>query len=191
MPTQHGCAKLKNHSPLRHCLRAATRSRLRQLPLHRRGQFSEQAEWNSNQKAITATRSGLVFDTKYREGEWVPAASPICQNAPPENVKKRFLRAANTHRLIIQGKAVSIRCDGCPAEVPATITTYISTEPEYTPPHHLQQREPAPSSSQDRSASRRRTRPSDFIRASRSRCACSERRLRNSSPGLAKMLSPP
>ena len=28
---------------------------------------------------------------------------------------------------------MSIRCDGCAAEVPATLT-YISTEAEYTPP---------------------------------------------------------
>lgn len=93
----------------------------------------DQAEWKLNQKAITATRSGLVFDTMYREGEWVPAGSPIVRMLPPENVKIRFFVPQTLIGSLSKGKAVVIRCDGCPAEVPATIT-YISTEPEYTPP---------------------------------------------------------
>ena len=93
----------------------------------------DQAEWKLNQKAITATRSGLVFDTMYREGEWVPAGSPIVRMLPPENVKIRFFVPQTLIGSLSNGGAVVIRCDGCPAEVPAKIT-YISTEPEYTPP---------------------------------------------------------
>lgn len=93
----------------------------------------DQAEWKLNQKAITATRSGLVFDTMYREGEWVPPGSPIVRMLPPENIKIRFFVPQTRIGTLSKGQAVSIRCDGCAADVPAKIT-YISTEPEYTPP---------------------------------------------------------
>ena len=35
-------------------------------------------------------QAGLVVDTLYREGEWVPAGSPVVRLLPPENVKLRF-----------------------------------------------------------------------------------------------------
>ena len=31
------------------------------------------------------------------------------------------------------GRSVALQCDGCGADVPATVT-YIASEPEYTPP---------------------------------------------------------
>lgn len=93
----------------------------------------DQAEWKLNQKAITAARSGLVFDTMYREGEWVPPGSPIVRMLPPENVKVRFFVPQTLIGKLAKGQAVSIRCDGCAAEVPAKIT-FIAQEPEYTPP---------------------------------------------------------
>lgn len=48
-----------------------------------------QAQWRLNQKSVFATRQGLVFDTLYREGEWVPAGSPVVQMLPPQNIKIR------------------------------------------------------------------------------------------------------
>ena len=36
------------------------------------------------------TRAGRVFDTLYREGEWVAAGSPVVRMLPPQNVKVRF-----------------------------------------------------------------------------------------------------
>jgi HlyD family secretion protein len=32
----------------------------------------------------------LIFDTLYREGEWVSAGRPIIQMLPPENIEIRF-----------------------------------------------------------------------------------------------------
>lgn len=93
----------------------------------------DQAEWKLNQKAITATRSGLVFDTMYREGEWVPAGSPIVRMLPPENVKVRFFVPQTLVGSLTVGQSVLVQCDGCPADIPAKIT-FISTESEYTPP---------------------------------------------------------
>ena len=49
-----------------------------------------QADWKLQQKSQTATRSGLVADTLFQQGEWVPAGSPVVSMLPPRNVKVRF-----------------------------------------------------------------------------------------------------
>lgn len=49
-----------------------------------------QARWELDQKEIRPQQAGLVYDTLYRVGEWVPAGSPVIQLLPPGNVKIRF-----------------------------------------------------------------------------------------------------
>jgi HlyD family secretion protein len=93
----------------------------------------DQAEWKLRQKGVAALRSGLVFDTLYREGEWVPAGSPVVRMLPPENVKVRFFVPEPVLGAFSPGQKVVLHCDGCPADIPARVT-YISTECEYTPP---------------------------------------------------------
>ena len=93
----------------------------------------DQAEWKLRQKAVAASHSGLVFDTLYREGEWVPAGNPVVRLLPPEKVKVRFFVPETIVGAISPGREVVLRCDGCPAAVPAKVT-YVSTECEYTPP---------------------------------------------------------
>ena len=93
----------------------------------------EQAEWKLGQKAVAASRAGLVFDVMYREGEWVQAGRPVVRLLPPDNIKVRFFVPETLLGALTIGKDVLLRCDGCPAEIPAKVT-YISTESEYTPP---------------------------------------------------------
>lgn len=93
----------------------------------------EQAEWRLGQKAVAASRAGLVFDVLYREGEWVQAGIPVVRLLPPENIKVRFFVPETLLGALTLGKDVLLRCDGCPAAIPAKVT-YISTESEYTPP---------------------------------------------------------
>ena len=50
----------------------------------------EQASWKLDQKSVLATKAGRVFDTLYREGEWVAAGRPVVRLLPPANVKVRF-----------------------------------------------------------------------------------------------------
>jgi HlyD family secretion protein len=92
-----------------------------------------QATWKLQQKQVTSARSGLVFDTLYREGEWVPSGSPIVQLLPPENIEVRFFVPETIVGKLKLNQTVSVHCDGCEASVPATIT-FISTQVEYTPP---------------------------------------------------------
>jgi HlyD family secretion protein len=94
---------------------------------------SNQSGWRLDQKHISAAQGGLIVDTLYREGEWVPPGSPVVRMLPPQNVKVRFFVPQTVIGGLKPGRNVAVRCDGCDAEVPATVS-YIAAEPEYTPP---------------------------------------------------------
>jgi HlyD family secretion protein len=93
----------------------------------------DQATWKLEQKSVLATGGGRVFDTLYREGEWVAAGSPVVRLLPPQNVKVRFFVPEAVVGHLGTGRAIAIRCDSCGADIPATIT-YVSNEAEFTPP---------------------------------------------------------
>ena len=93
----------------------------------------EQATWRLDQKAVKATKAGRVYDTLYREGEWVAAGAPVVRMLPPANVKVRFFVPQTVVGTLATGRAVAIQCDGCGADIPAAIT-YVSNEAEFTPP---------------------------------------------------------
>jgi HlyD family secretion protein len=92
-----------------------------------------QAQWKLDQKRVSAPAGGLIYDTIYRTGEWVPAGSPVVQMLPPQNIKVRFFVPESLVGRLANGRNVAIHCDGCAADVSAKIT-YISNEAEYTPP---------------------------------------------------------
>ena len=93
-----------------------------------------QAQWKLDQKQVHALHGGLVFDTMYRAGEWVPAGNPVVRMLPPENIKVRFFVPEEVVGHLAPGRAVAIRCDGCAAQIPATLR-FVSSEAEYTPPN--------------------------------------------------------
>jgi HlyD family secretion protein len=94
---------------------------------------SSQSAWRLDQKRVIAAQGGLVADTLYREGEWVQAGSPVVRLLPPANVKLRFFVPEAVAGGLKPGRGVTVRCDGCEAEVPATVS-YVSNEAEFTPP---------------------------------------------------------
>ena len=92
-----------------------------------------QAAWRLEQKSVAAPASGLVQDTFFVPGEWVPAGRPVASILPPANVKARFYVPETALGGISVGKSVEIRCDACPGPVAAKVS-YVSTQAEYTPP---------------------------------------------------------
>lgn len=92
-----------------------------------------QAQWKLNEKALKSRENALVFDTLYREGEWVPSGGIVVRLLPPKNIKIRFfVPQAIAEKLAINQKATILsRSDG--KKLPVRVT-YISTEAEYTPP---------------------------------------------------------
>jgi HlyD family secretion protein len=127
---------------------AETEAQLRnaQMPLGRdaerkaaEGEFEaakaalRQAQWRLEQKSVAAPVSGLVHETYFVEGEWVPAGRAVAALLPPGNVKARFYVPETSLSALAIGKEIEIRCDGCPAPISAKVT-FVSGQAEYTPP---------------------------------------------------------
>ena len=93
----------------------------------------DQADWRLRQKTVASTVNGIVTDTNFVQGEWVAAGAPIVAILPPENVKVRFFVPETLAGGLQPGRKVVLRCDGCPGELPATVS-FIASEAEYTPP---------------------------------------------------------
>jgi HlyD family secretion protein len=74
-----------------------------------------------------------VFDTLYREGEWVPAGRPVVVLLPPENVKVRAFVSETRVGTIGPGDHVQVAVDSVPQPFMGTVS-YISPRAEYTPP---------------------------------------------------------
>ncbi|MDB6128588.1 MAG: putative efflux pump rane fusion protein [Verrucomicrobia bacterium] len=93
----------------------------------------ERADWNVEQKAQSARKSGLVYDTLYRAGEFVSAGNPVVVLLPPENIKVRFFVPEADFGALKAGQAVTVGLTGRPNALKARIS-YLSPQPEYTPP---------------------------------------------------------
>jgi HlyD family secretion protein len=92
-----------------------------------------EAEWRLDQMSPVARQGGMVIDTLYRPGEWVPEGSPVVTLLPPENIKVRFFVPETVLGGIEIGAEVQVSCDACPPDLTATVS-FISPEAEYTPP---------------------------------------------------------
>jgi len=92
-----------------------------------------QAEWKLEQTSVRSPVAAEVVDVLYREGEWVPAGSPVASLLPPQNIKARFFVPETMLGAIRLGQAVQLRCDGCDAPTQATVS-FIAREAEYTAP---------------------------------------------------------
>jgi HlyD family secretion protein len=93
----------------------------------------DQANWRLSEKTVNASAAGLVYDTLYREGEWIVAGNPVVRMLPPANIKVRFFVPEKIVGSLHAGQAVQLQCDGCARAIAATIR-YVSAQAEYTPP---------------------------------------------------------
>lgn len=91
------------------------------------------AEYDLAQTQPRAPQTGLVFDTLYREGEWVAAGRPVVALLPPANVKVRAFVPQTRLGGVQVGDPVSVTVDGLPEPVAGKVS-FISPRAEYTPP---------------------------------------------------------
>jgi HlyD family secretion protein len=91
------------------------------------------AEWNLAQKRQNAPQAGVVFDTLYREGEWVGAGRPVVALLPPPNVKVRAFIPETEIGKIKYGEQLQVYVDGLPEPLIGKVS-FISPRVEYTPP---------------------------------------------------------
>lgn len=91
------------------------------------------AEWDLSQKHQIAPKAGIVFDTLYREGEWVPAGRPVVVLLPPDHIKVRVFVSQAKLGTIKLGDSVQVMVDGVQGSIGGKVS-YISPKAEYTPP---------------------------------------------------------
>jgi HlyD family secretion protein len=93
----------------------------------------DQVRWQLTHKSVMAPAAGLVDDTYYRVGEWVPVGAPVVSLLPPGNRIVRFFVPEAKLAVLRPGQAVQVWRDGVDAPVQATIT-FIAPRAEFTPP---------------------------------------------------------
>jgi len=91
------------------------------------------ADWDLSQKHQNAVQAGLVFDTLYWTGEWVPAGRPVVVLLPPQNVKVRAFVPESRVGSIHPGDRVEVSVDGVKDSFAGKVS-FISPQAEYTPP---------------------------------------------------------
>jgi len=94
---------------------------------------TDQARWRLNQKTQTAPAAGLIFDTFYVSGEFVPVATPVVSILPPGNIKVRFFVPEKMVGALTMEQRVSVSFDGAKKTYHGLVS-YISPQAEYTPP---------------------------------------------------------
>jgi HlyD family secretion protein len=92
-----------------------------------------QVQWQLDQRRVVAPAAALVSDTYARPGETINAGVPVVQLLPPQNVLVRFFVPEAQLATIHTGDRLRIGCDGCAADLTASVT-FIAPQPEYTPP---------------------------------------------------------
>lgn len=92
-----------------------------------------QAQWRMNEKGVKSRYNALIFDTLYREGEWVNTGGIILRLLPPENIKIRFFVPQKIAESLQIGQNISIISHSDGKQIAAKVT-YISPEAEFTPP---------------------------------------------------------
>ncbi len=91
------------------------------------------ADWDLSQKQQAAPQAGVVFDTLYRQGEWVGAGKPVVALLPPANVKLRVFMPEPWLGSLHVGDPLRVFVDGATGPVTGKVS-FISPRAEYTPP---------------------------------------------------------
>ena len=93
----------------------------------------EQNKWQLSQKTIVAPADGVIFDTYFQEGEFVPASRPVASLLPASTLRIEFFVPARVMNRLKLGQKVLFSCNQCSRKDVAKIS-YISPEAEYIPP---------------------------------------------------------
>ncbi len=93
----------------------------------------ERADWGVAQKSQAAPRASLVYDTIFREGEFVALGAPVVALLPPENLKVRFFVSEPDFATLKAGDHVRVAFSSATAPLDARVS-FLSPQPEYTPP---------------------------------------------------------
>ncbi len=90
------------------------------------------ASYGLEQRQVVAMTEGRVQDIYFRQGEYVPASTPVVAILPPKNVYARFFVPEPDLPRIKVGGSVRITCDGCKPMLAKV--TFLAAREEYTQP---------------------------------------------------------
>lgn len=93
----------------------------------------KQKEWTLSKTRQEAPQSGFVFDTLYKEGEWVASGKPVVVILPPENIKVRTFVKETDLGKIKYGSSAKVFIDGIAASLSGKVS-FVSPKAEFTPP---------------------------------------------------------
>lgn len=77
--------------------------------------------------------TGMIEQTFYNPGEWVPANAPVVAVLPDDKRKLRFYVPEQRIASLRMGATITFTCDGCGGERQAKVS-YIAPRAEFTPP---------------------------------------------------------
>jgi HlyD family secretion protein len=102
----------------------------------------DRAEWNLEQRTLVLSEPVTVVDVIRTEGEIAGPSAPVLSVLGDGAVKLSLYIPESAFATVAVGDELVVHCDTCPADLAALIT-YISDEPEFTPPviYSLQNRQ--------------------------------------------------
>jgi len=92
-----------------------------------------QLDWNLAQKTQTAPVAGMVYDTFYNPGEWIPAGKAVLALLQPERIKIRFYVGTESRTKMEINQRITVKPGAGHPPLDARIA-YIAPQAEYTPP---------------------------------------------------------
>ncbi|HEX4985108.1 MAG TPA: HlyD family efflux transporter periplasmic adaptor subunit [Burkholderiales bacterium] len=81
-----------------------------------------ETEWKLLLKSAAAPVDGVVTETLYAKGDWVPAGAPVLSILPVEKIKVSFEVPLSVAAHLQHGRGVTLLCAQCDGPVEATIT---------------------------------------------------------------------
>ncbi|HYJ18647.1 MAG TPA: HlyD family efflux transporter periplasmic adaptor subunit [Burkholderiales bacterium] len=84
-----------------------------------------EAQWKLSQKSANSPADGVVVETLFAKGDWVPAGAPVVAILPVDKIKVRFAVPLEVAAHLQHGRSVTLVCEGCSEPVDATII-YVS-----------------------------------------------------------------
>ncbi|MDP3562765.1 MAG: HlyD family efflux transporter periplasmic adaptor subunit [Legionellaceae bacterium] len=91
------------------------------------------AQWQAQEKRITAPTDGVIYDIYYRKGEYVVGTKPMAALLAPQNIYIEFFVPLDGMKNLKIGQKIGFSYENDTKLNPAVIT-YVSPEAEYMPP---------------------------------------------------------
>jgi HlyD family secretion protein len=91
------------------------------------------ARWQVEQRRVLAPARGRVSDVLRNRGEIAGPTAPILSFLPEGAIKLKLFAPEGVRAALPPGSRLSVSCDSCPEGL-AAVVTYVSDEPEFTPP---------------------------------------------------------